>query len=1016
MFRYHVFTLMLIAGIAGHSRAESAENVVRELYRRWSGGDHAHVLRLWTTDSRAERAAALLAMEGCVSFENVHVESMETAGGARVLVEAIVTRNRGATRKWRAYSDPHRAIVDLEHRGDGWLIVDWRHQEELLLDKLVTARTNDERRAILDGATELQTPLLIEMLCDRAITESNRHEFEAAQALLSVAQELSWQNDDRARAEVLSVKGVLLRVQPPLDKQKALSTAAEAVNAAAEADDPDVLARALQRLGRAHRAMGEEADPIFQRALDLADDLVDATPAALAATQLAMRHEIRGNYRVALDYGNEAISLSRRTDSPSAFVNAGMVVGGIYLALGDPRLARLHWEQALTVARREGFRLAVSELTAGLGMAAMRSGDLVAAKRWTKEAFDTIDATSDPRAAKHVLENRVWIAMKEGRFVDAEADAVELMECAESEIPGSAFHVAPLIAMLNFASGHLLEAMQWLEVAEGQAASLTGGELLACLMLRARIHEARGAIHEAVCDFKDAVELGEKRRSWVGSGIGQQSNLVQELDAANRRLVALLVQLGHEREAYLHSERMRARFLRDALAGRRQTVRAEMSMVERAHHVRLTDEIQSLNRALIASPQSSPEWKTTRRMLARARLELEDFENRYASDREGAAARAINDLSGELPSLPRGDVLLSYTVLESSVIVMILKAGANGRTTIRAKQLPVMKSNLVQQVHQLVEAIEQRSLRYRKHAEGLYRILLDPIDSFLRGSRRVTIVPDGVLWQVPFHALRSPEGKFLVEDLAVSYAPAAGFLNRSSTQPPSAHPRLELLALADPEAAQVGLRSALVPSHDYALLPHAVREVQEVGALYDQERTDVRIGSLAQEDVLKRKATLYRILHIATHGISDQSAPLFSALLLAPGNGEDGLLEVREIIDLQLNADLAILSACETAKGPLEYGEGRISLSWAFLLAGCSTTIVSQWKAGSESAAALMVALHHEMQTDVSPAEALRQAQLKMIRSSRHAHPFYWAAFALIGGTGEMRPTRPRSSQPTRAE
>ena len=129
---------------------------------------------------------------------------------------------------------------------------------------------------------------------------------------------------------------------------------------------------------------------------------------------------------------------------------------------------------------------------------------------------------------------------------------------------------------------------------------------------------------------------------------------------------------------------------------------------------------------------------------------------------------------------------------------------------------------------------------------------------------------------------------------------------------------------------------------------------------------------------------------------------MYSHLVLAEGDkNEDGLLEAWELMRLDLKADLAVLSACETARGRFGAGEGVIGLSWAMFIAGVPTTVVSQWKVESASARDLMLVFHQRLRAQslrpVTKAEALRQSALKLMKNPAASHPFYWAGFVLVG-------------------
>ena len=113
----------------------------------------------------------------------------------------------------------------------------------------------------------------------------------------------------------------------------------------------------------------------------------------------------------------------------------------------------------------------------------------------------------------------------------------------------------------------------------------------------------------------------------------------------------------------------------------------------------------------------------------------------------------------------------------------------------------------------------------------------------------------------------------------------------------------------------------------------------------------------------------------------------------------DGRLEAQEIMEMSLDADLAVLSACHTADGKISAGEGVIGMSWAFFVAGCRTTVVSQWAVNSEATSALMVHFYRGLSNGQTKAKALRNASLAIRQEARYRHPFYWAGFVAIGSS-----------------
>lgn len=256
-------------------------------------------------------------------------------------------------------------------------------------------------------------------------------------------------------------------------------------------------------------------------------------------------------------------------------------------------------------------------------------------------------------------------------------------------------------------------------------------------------------------------------------------------------------------------------------------------------------------------------------------------------------------------------------------------------------------------------------------------------------------MPDDVLWEVPFQALLSPSQRYLLDDYAISYAPSLTALKammqvklerRHSTQ------KLQLLAMGNPVS-----RDKELPS-----LPFAQAEVRRLGQIYGENQSRVYVGAEARESRLKAEAGDAKILHLATHAILDNVSPLYSHLLLAVDSGdyqENGLLEAWELLRMNLRAELVVLSACETARGRVGAGEGVIGLSWALLVSGVPTTVLSQWKVESASTSQLMIAFHKSRKNGLGEAQAMRVAALNIRKDHTYTHPFYWAPFIVIGAS-----------------
>ncbi len=398
--------------------------------------------------------------------------------------------------------------------------------------------------------------------------------------------------------------------------------------------------------------------------------------------------------------------------------------------------------------------------------------------------------------------------------------------------------------------------------------------------------------------------------------------------------------------------------------------------------------------------------------LEKSRLEYEDFQTKlYASHpdlkiRRGEGPTFSPQESGELLGDSR-TALLEYVVTDDTTFLFVLTAGESDtarsrlrKPVVRVYDLKIKRRDIARQVQKLNQRIANNDLEYAGLAADAYTSLLAPARRQLQGKNRLVIVPDDILWETPFQALRSASGHFLIQDAAISYAPSLTVL-REIVKSRKPRPATTLLAMGNPKLAEqtVSRSKNVLMSASFEPLPEAERMVRGLGQMYGAKASKVFVGAEAREEVLKAESRNYRILQLATHGVINNASPMYSHVVLAQSDNaqEDGLLEAWEIMQMDLNADLAVLSACETARGRVGAGEGVIGLAWALFVAGCPTTVVSQWKVESSSTTELMLECHRHLLAGTSKSEAMRRAALKLMADRRFSHPFYWAGFIVVG-------------------
>ncbi|MGB3758054.1 MAG: CHAT domain-containing protein, partial [Rivularia sp. (in: cyanobacteria)] len=287
----------------------------------------------------------------------------------------------------------------------------------------------------------------------------------------------------------------------------------------------------------------------------------------------------------------------------------------------------------------------------------------------------------------------------------------------------------------------------------------------------------------------------------------------------------------------------------------------------------------------------------------------------------------------------------------------------------------------------------------RESLQKLHQLLVKPIADLLPTdpNQRVTFVPQGNLFLVPFPALMDSKGKYLIEKHTILTAPAIQVLEltRSQKQRIKSLPgksRQNALIVGNPTMPKFNTKYG-EPGKQLSSLPGAKREAEAIAPLFN---TTALTGDEATETTIKTKLPQAGVIHLATHGLFDGFQGLQSSIALAPSSQDNGLLTASEILDIKLNADLVVLSACNTGRGRIT-GDGVIGLSRSLFLAGTPSVLVSLWSVPDAPTAELMTDFYQNLyQKNLDKAQALRQAMLKM-KEQYPKSPRKWAAFTLIG-------------------
>ncbi len=492
----------------------------------------------------------------------------------------------------------------------------------------------------------------------------------------------------------------------------------------------------------------------------------------------------------------------------------------------------------------------------------------------------------------------------------------------------------------------------------------------------ARALAGLGRTDEALAAAREAVRHVEDLRADLGES-ELRSGFFEGKQGIYHQAVHLALQAQQPAEAFALAERSRSRTFLDLLGSQ--------TTLSKGRTRALVDEEVRL-RARLAEAKAEAQGSGGSEESERARALAEALDRDYRAflgrvwkeSLEQASLMAVEPVTlSEIQGLlPEGTTLLEYFVSESSVVVWIVD-----RQHAKVLRLPGDRQSLVAQVRRFRDAVTSMAqiADVQAQAQALHRRLLEPARSEIRGDRLV-IVPHGVLHYLPFPALRSPAGRWLVKDYALSTLPSASVLRYLAAKGTAAPTRA--LVIGNPD---LGVELAL---------PWAEREARMVGQR--EAGATVLLRGDATEAQVKKLLENVGLIHFATHGDLSETDPLSSAVLLVPGGGEDGRLEVREVFGLDLHARLVVLSACETGLGKLSRGDELVGLQRAFLYAGTPAIITTLWKVDDRASYELVRAFYNRLD-GAGPVEALRQAQLETLLT--FPHPFGWAAFGLTGAS-----------------
>ena len=1018
----------------GQSADEADLRVLAErFFAAYQKKDLAGAASFWSAGS-PDLAAAKQDMQetfiavGAIDLKGFAIRKV-TTDRQKATVRVVVNMSAvdGKTGKASAAFDKINRTLHCVKEGADWKI--WRHaqSEEDLAAALVAAGNEEERAALMAAEKDLVTAEL-----DRALIAQGRRlisegRYQEGLMIGDYASKTAAQiGDQTGRSLALRLLGGIYYFRG--DYAQALEYMQKGLEIK-EAVTREILAASSNTIGAIYLAQGnfQEALVYFHRCLKISEEDGDKETVGIVLNNIGNAHKNVGNYARSLEYHQRSLELTIQLGDKEGVAVALQNIGDDHYSQGNHVQALEYFQKSLKLAREIGYKGFIPTPLANIGEVYESEKNYALALKYYQESLALAAESGDKAQIAHVLNPTGNLYRLQGNY-DRSLEHYQRSLKLSEEIGQKRETAEALvgIARLYEQQGNYERALETARRGGDVAGEINFREnSWAASTIAGRCYRALDQPEKAAKAFADAIAVIEELRGEVAGGEQEEQRFFESKVSPYYAMVDLLISRSNAAEALAYAERAKARALLDVLRGGRVDVIKAMTKMEQDRERRLKGELVSLNAQVYNEKlQQQPDEKRLADLdvqLRKARLEYEAFQtNLYAAHSELKTQR------GETPPITvkesstlvtdANTALLEFVVMEDKTYLLVLtRSSEAGREVpdLKVYKLNIEQKDLTARVQRFRQRLAAHDFAFQTLARQLYDALLKPARAQLQNKTMLIVVPDGVLWELPFQALQPAQNRYLIEDCAISYAPSLTVLRetmkprRDQQQGTTASPTL--LAFGNPIIGETIARRVKAAFMDKQLmpLPEAERQVRMLGRLYGAARSKIYVGSDAREDRLKLEAGNYRILHLATHGILNNASPMYSHLVLSQvqeGGSEDGLLEAWEIMNLELTADLVVLSACDTARGRLGAGEGVIGLAWALFVAGCPTTVASQWKVESSSTTALMIELHRNLkpkienpQWKITKAEALRRAALKLLRNRQYRHPFYWAAFVMIG-------------------
>jgi CHAT domain-containing protein/tetratricopeptide (TPR) repeat protein len=743
------------------------------------------------------------------------------------------------------------------------------------------------------------------------------------------------------------------------------------------------------------------ARQVYEECRDLARTLGDKARESRASGELGIIAFMEGETGKSLELLAGALKMSIELRDAGAQIRYLNLVGSGLATFGRPEDAIRYYDRALQLVHSIPELDTSTMAITGKAKALVALGKKAEAEKLFQEALTLARSRNRRGLAASLLIELAKLRTASGE----QQQAIEFYQ--EAVALAKAGELDRFVATASFGLAGLYRSAGDLEKAEDSAGKGVAAsqrieetfELPERLGILARLRADRGKIEDADRLYEQAEDVVEGILVSVASPnsraliIGALSQIYVD------HFTMAINRLNNPARAFEVLERARGRTTADLL-------RAKEGPTGNISQARIYErEITKLQARLMRSITRDERKQILDKIFA---AEQELYAAKFTGSQRLMERGSPIGLASFQEGLGTDELVVEYALGEPRSHALLI-----GRTGISAVSLPD-RGIIESLVEKYLGAVRSRKAA-TEVAKELYSMLLGPIRSQQRKPRLI-IVPDGKLHLIPFDALVNENDKYVLMSNVVTYAPSSTVLHLLRSRPQDSGTNVPLLAVGDVPYQE---RRNLVASNGngakpsqpttrglYDLggerlpaLPGSAEEVAAVAAVAGN-RSIVLTGPKATETEFRlQPLDKVRMLHLAVHGISSSTSPERAALVLARGTGDDdGLLQVREISELNLAAELVTLSACDTGAGKLVGQEGIVNLVRAFLFAGTRTVVASVWAADDVFTTSLMKRFYGNLGKGLDRGTALQRAKLDLIgQYGDDALPFLWAGFTMAG-------------------